>query len=340
MQNSGINCRLTTDAMRRQAMATFGERLRRERETQGIRLEEIARATKIGVRFLEALERDDFDTLPGDVFARGYVRAYAEHLGIDPEELVEEYERESAGRRGTPEAGDDEVIREMSRILIEPEEKRPASGRPTIMWITGGLVILAAVLWLTFRRAPTPDPSSPQQIVQAVPAGAPEQQESVPESTERSIPPESAPESTPTPRRAEVTLPRDPESEPEPEPATVKAPEPRIRGTLTVPDHGVGTGVVNRGLVGAGERFPEGQQVWFWNRVLGGQAGETIRHVWLHEGREVAAIDLFIGGPHWRTQSRKTLRPGSVGRWTVEARDHAGAVLARQDFLCLSTEPP
>jgi hypothetical protein len=103
---------------------------------------------------------------------------------------------------------------------------------------------------------------------------------------------------------------------------------------LTVPDHAVGTGVANREIVGAGDRFAEGEQIWFWTRVLGGRAGETIRHVWIHEGREAATIELRLGGRHWRTQSHKTLRPGSAGSWAVEARDAAGHLLARREFVC------
>jgi hypothetical protein len=45
-------------------------------------------------------------------------------------------------------------------------------------------------------------------------------------------------------------------------------------------------------------------------------------------------VELRIGGAHWRTQSRRTLRPGSAGQWAVEARDATGTVLARTDFTC------
>jgi hypothetical protein len=105
---------------------------------------------------------------------------------------------------------------------------------------------------------------------------------------------------------------------------------------LIVREHGVGTGVVDRALVGEGNRFVEGEQVWFWTRVSGGAEGETIRHVWFHEGRETARIPLTLGGPHWRTQSRKILTIGMTGRWAVEAQDEAGRVIARSEFVCSS----
>ena len=55
---------------RGEAMATFGENLRREREMRGVTLEEISDATKIAVRTLAALEADDFSKLPGGIFTR------------------------------------------------------------------------------------------------------------------------------------------------------------------------------------------------------------------------------------------------------------------------------
>jgi len=69
----------------------FGEHLRREREMRGISLDEIASATRIGTRFLQALENEQWSQLPGGVFNRGFVRAVAHHLGLDEEALVAEY---------------------------------------------------------------------------------------------------------------------------------------------------------------------------------------------------------------------------------------------------------
>lgn len=72
-------------------LASFGEELRREREIRGISLKEIADATKISKRFLEAIERNDHHTLPAPVFTRGFVREYARYLGLNSEEMVNRY---------------------------------------------------------------------------------------------------------------------------------------------------------------------------------------------------------------------------------------------------------
>ncbi|MBV8051343.1 MAG: helix-turn-helix domain-containing protein, partial [Acidobacteriaceae bacterium] len=55
----------------------FGPRLKAQREKRGITLEQISKSTKIGTRFLEALEEDHFERLPGGIFNKGFVRAYA-----------------------------------------------------------------------------------------------------------------------------------------------------------------------------------------------------------------------------------------------------------------------
>jgi cytoskeleton protein RodZ len=72
-------------------LASFGEELRREREIRGISLKEIADATKISKRFLEAIERNDHRTLPAPAFTRGFVRAYARYVGLNSEEMVNRY---------------------------------------------------------------------------------------------------------------------------------------------------------------------------------------------------------------------------------------------------------
>ena len=78
-------------------LASFGEELRREREIRGISLKEIADATKISKRFLEAIERNDHRTLPAPVFTRGFVREYARYLGLSCEEMVNRYNFAAAG---------------------------------------------------------------------------------------------------------------------------------------------------------------------------------------------------------------------------------------------------
>ena len=78
-------------------LASFGEELRREREIRGISLKEIADATKISKRFLEAIEKNDHRTLPAPVFTRGFVREYARYLGLNSDDMVNRYNFAAAG---------------------------------------------------------------------------------------------------------------------------------------------------------------------------------------------------------------------------------------------------
>jgi cytoskeleton protein RodZ len=75
-------------------MSQLGDRLRVVRESQGIGLAQAAVETRILQRYLVALEDGDFQHLPGDVYARGFIRNYAAYLGLPAEELIELYRRE------------------------------------------------------------------------------------------------------------------------------------------------------------------------------------------------------------------------------------------------------
>ncbi len=69
----------------------FGDKFRKEREKKGISLEDVSNVTKISSRMLQAIEQEQFDLLPGGVFNRGFIRAYAKHLGLNDEEAVTDY---------------------------------------------------------------------------------------------------------------------------------------------------------------------------------------------------------------------------------------------------------
>ncbi|HTA48863.1 MAG TPA: helix-turn-helix domain-containing protein [Verrucomicrobiae bacterium] len=72
-------------------MGAFGEKLRKQREQQGIGLDAISGTTKISTRMLRALEDEHFDQLPGGVFNKGFVRAYARQVGLNEEEAIADY---------------------------------------------------------------------------------------------------------------------------------------------------------------------------------------------------------------------------------------------------------
>ncbi len=71
--------------------ASIGEKLRLAREANGIPLRQIAEQTRISVRYLEAIESDDFSRLPGGIFNRSFIRAYARCIKYDEAEALETY---------------------------------------------------------------------------------------------------------------------------------------------------------------------------------------------------------------------------------------------------------
>lgn len=133
-------------------VASFGERLKREREKRGMTLEEVSGVTKISARNLKALELEKFDQLPGGIFNRGFVRAYAKHLGLDEEQVVADY-LEAAGE-SLPSRGP-EIPADQNP---EATEQRGMSAQ--VPWGSlAGLLVLATLLlavWVHYshRKAP------------------------------------------------------------------------------------------------------------------------------------------------------------------------------------------
>lgn len=116
----------------------FGENLKREREMRGVSLEEISAATRIGTRFLQALEADQWEQLPGGVFNRGFIRAVARYLGLDEDSLVAEYALEAR-------------YRDQSRAAAEPVD---GARTEWLIW-AAAVAILAAVVagaWFGYRQ--------------------------------------------------------------------------------------------------------------------------------------------------------------------------------------------
>lgn len=114
------------------AKGTFGERLKRERELREVSVNELTKATRIGPHFLQALENEQWEKLPGGVFNRGFVRAIARYLGLDEEKLLAEYDVVH-GETATP-----------APVSIENKIPRP----PIWIPIVGVLLILAVLAGL------------------------------------------------------------------------------------------------------------------------------------------------------------------------------------------------
>src|SRR5262245_35121546 len=140
-------------------MASFGEQLRRERELRGIGLREIADATTISVRFLQALEQDRLDVLPGGLFPRAFVKQYAKYLGLDADRLVEEFVySQGSPAQERPSAG-------------AAAARRDWRSRATLIALVG---LSGAVLaWLVRGTPSATAPAEPDRTTVSVPVAAP-----------------------------------------------------------------------------------------------------------------------------------------------------------------------
>ena len=119
--------------------SSCGEFLRRARERRRLTLQEIAQSTKIPLRHLNALERDDFDALPSGMYRRAEVRAYADAVGLD---------------RGVALARLDRALEpEMPRPVSEPPP-RFASGRVRALIAAGVAVTTGVILLAMWGRQP------------------------------------------------------------------------------------------------------------------------------------------------------------------------------------------
>ena len=121
-------------------MASLSEKLRRERELRGISLKQISDDTKIGVRFLEALEEDRLELIPGEFYRRSYLRAYARYLGLDEERAVNAYAFAHHEK-----ISDDE----------SHEDRKPPGMVPWLPWVLAACVLaLIAVFFLSSSSDP------------------------------------------------------------------------------------------------------------------------------------------------------------------------------------------
>jgi cytoskeletal protein RodZ len=160
---------------------SFGTWLERQRVTRGIELREIADHTKIGMRYLEALEKDRFDLLPAPVFTKGFLKQYGRYLGLDPDQVVNTY-------LNALQDGDPGKLEEPSTARTEGVR------RGLVALVLAGVVgLLGLAAYLAFwrgREAATREPERP-------PIAAPTAPQTVPVPEETLELPEEAPAMAP-----------------------------------------------------------------------------------------------------------------------------------------------
>lgn len=202
-------------------VTSFGEKLRQAREKKGISLDDIAQTTKIGTRQLLAMEAEDFDKLPGGIFNKGFVRAYARCVGLDEEEAVADY----------MEAIQESPVAFKADIAVTefPPEREPVEradrGGPKLVPALVALALFAAVLaglawWRTTRShepAPAQAVAAPAvQTAQPVTQPQPEPQSQTPATT---TPDQGGGTAAPATTQQAAVTPAEKPPVPEPKPA-------------------------------------------------------------------------------------------------------------------------
>jgi cytoskeleton protein RodZ len=153
----------STQAIERFEMAaSIGEQLRLAREGRGIPLREISDQTRISIRYLEAIESNDYQRLPGGVFNRSFIKAYARCVGYDEKEAIEGYTRYL---REHGDSGDDVAT---SPIYSKVYTDTPATRSPVLTVVLAILILalltagaLAALHWLQNRASASSSRSQP-----------------------------------------------------------------------------------------------------------------------------------------------------------------------------------
>jgi|HigsolmetaAR202D_1030399.scaffolds.fasta_scaffold00956_5 cytoskeleton protein RodZ len=152
-------------------MEPLGQRLRQMREAAGLSLREMERRTKIPVTALEALERNDLERLPGGIFGRSFVRAYALEVGLDPDatvadfqEQLEEAEREKAARV----AARTHVVTHDDRRFLERQRRALMALR-----IVAVLLVIAVAAVVTWRVGLWLETRDTPPVVEEAPVPAP-----------------------------------------------------------------------------------------------------------------------------------------------------------------------
>jgi len=133
----------------------FGDELRKEREIRGITLKEIADATKISKRFLEAIEKNDFKTLPAPIFTRGFIREYSRYLGLPADDMLNRYAhfvRQAEEEENAPLKTGPVPVLQTRPISNIPQSY--ARFNPGIIFTFILLAVLAAALWFFLLRRP------------------------------------------------------------------------------------------------------------------------------------------------------------------------------------------
>lgn len=157
-------------------MPTVGEILRSERELKGLSIKDIEKATSIRSLYLDAIENDNYSIIPGEVYVKGFIRNYANYLGLDANNIIDLYRQTKNPPVNENVKKDDKTEEKTDNKLVAPNDSRKGK----VKWIIAGVVgvVVVGSLWWILgnhnsqqQQAPEtrPAPTSPYAPAQPAP---------------------------------------------------------------------------------------------------------------------------------------------------------------------------
>lgn len=136
-------------------MTELGKRLREAREEKNISLDELQAMTKIQKRYLIGIEEGNYAIMPGNFYVRAFIRQYAEAVGLDPDELFEQYKQD------IPQSYQDDLPQPLSRV--KTRQQLSAEGTKWLDWLPKALIAAAVVgaavlVWVLLQRGTASEP--------------------------------------------------------------------------------------------------------------------------------------------------------------------------------------
>jgi cytoskeletal protein RodZ len=147
----------------------LGEELKRRREELGLTLAQISESTRIGTRFLKAIEENDYGILPEGIYTRSFIRAYARHVKMNEEEALKVYSEETGQREKLADPDPSEIEKENAKFVYQ----EPSGGLLPATLAAGVLALILVggsfAFWQYSRSqqtAPADAAATPQKAAQ------------------------------------------------------------------------------------------------------------------------------------------------------------------------------
>lgn len=154
-------------------MDSLGQFLKQQRECKGYSLEDAQEETKIQIKYLKALEQENFDILPGEVFTKGFIRSYADYLGLDPQEAMNKYYA-LKGTKQEEEIESNEPVKVKVSGSKENQDKNQKEGEPAskpkvspvLTFLAIGVIVLGILIYNFYNNIPDEQTPPPQGVEQ------------------------------------------------------------------------------------------------------------------------------------------------------------------------------